>query len=201
MKNLILVLISVSSILGMEKLVTSPIPSSEKIGDVRYSMIPPPRFQEENPGWVLMDGREVKGTKYADLTGLDTIPDATNKFLRGMGGTYDAADGGLNGKKRTVGSFQGYATSKPISDFKTDSYSGEHFHHINQLARVAISGNGREKGEEFSTPGMIKNKDNVVSPHTDTDGLHEHTIGVGGDPETRPSNIAIYVYIKVDGIN
>ena len=56
------------------------------VGTIIHSMLTTTQFASEyGDNWVLADGRSVSGTKYALVTGLGTIPDMRDVFLRGKG--------------------------------------------------------------------------------------------------------------------
>jgi hypothetical protein len=169
------------------------------------------------PGWLLCNGAAYKSTTYPALyaailtswgNGTDdgdvntnfNVPDLMGRFLRGKdfnngrdpdrlsrtsirtgGATQDA-----------VGSLQGEATKKPITDFTTDS-PGNHSHGIPGMINYwdhpgCCSGAGRdawgpaqaEEGWWFSAAA----------------GAHTHTITGGGDNETRPKNANVNWIIK-----
>lgn len=76
------------------------------IGDVKYSVLEPDKFTRENgDGWVLMDGREIRGTDLWRLTGMEKLPDARGVFIRGMNIGRDHGNGDADGD-RQVGSSQ-----------------------------------------------------------------------------------------------
>lgn len=53
------------------------------IGTVIQSMLTETQIQNNyGPGWILMDGRSVSGSKYHTLTGNATIPDARGRYAR-----------------------------------------------------------------------------------------------------------------------
>ena len=133
-------------------------------------------------GWVLADGREVPGTKYARLVG-PRVPDLRGLFLRGINvGRADAfadPDG-----ERTPGSTQGDTTALPKDSFKTDT-QGQHNHGNKNVGNGAGRHlTGRHEGPAFGAP--------KIPP----DGSHRHEV-VGGDSETRSKNAAVFYYIRV----
>jgi hypothetical protein len=165
----------------------SPLLTSSdwSIGDIRYSMLPPTLFEEIHPGWVLMDGRTVKGSKYSDQTLIDTVPDAQNMFIRGMGGKYDSKNGA---RDRPIGSKQSFATAEPNNKYSiTIDTDGAHTH--DDWYYAVKSGRGVSGSS--------------ASPYNATrqtgGGNHSHSATIsGGDKETRPVNITAYTYIKIN---
>ncbi|MEM9258716.1 MAG: hypothetical protein AAGA62_03655 [Bacteroidota bacterium] len=56
---------------------------SGQVGDIKYSILRPDQFQQENGDcWVPMDGRSIAGTKLANVYGWTTLPQAGGQFLR-----------------------------------------------------------------------------------------------------------------------
>lgn len=61
----------------------------EAVGSIVSSMKDETAFQTaKGAGWVLADGRSVTGSRYANITGNNTIPDLRGLFLRH--GNYDS---------------------------------------------------------------------------------------------------------------
>lgn len=152
---------------------------NDKVGDIRYSMLPPTIFETENSGWVLMNGRDVEGSEFYRITGLAKIPDARNQFIRGMGGKFDKADGtDKDGEKRTVGSTQEYSTALPKNKFIY--WAAIHKHHY--------------RNKQLCDEGALKSEGDSFQH----DGYQAYDTFEGGDPETRPTNITLYTYIKIN---
>ena len=131
--------------------------------------------------WVLADGRSVAGSKYAAVTGHNTIPDLRGAYMRmaGANSTRSNWDGGL------LLSFQEDSTARPKNAFKADRI-GDH-RHRDGARSVQAKGGG-----DYQIPNGWDN------PHfTENAGAHEHTIS-GGDPETRPKSCAVNYFIKIN---
>ena len=83
-------------------------------------MLTEAQFQTEiGDSWVLMDGRDVSGSRYATLTGSNTIPDATGCFLRNAGG--DA--GAIGVLQNDATAVNGLGLSWSSANAETDSRS------------------------------------------------------------------------------
>lgn len=151
-----------------------------KIGDVKYSILSPDKFYLVNDSsWVLLDGRTFTETKLSssDLNPLtsDTLPDARGLFLRGVNkGRKD--NKGEVGKERVVGSYQ--------SDRIQDHYHG--IRTTNIEVPVVPKGNGKS----FLNDGEDGEYNNGKIIHTN----YREITG----EDTRPRNIALYIYIKVN---
>lgn len=146
------------------------------IGDVKYSLLNPDQFKAQNgKGWVLMDGSEIKGTDLANFVDIKNVPDARGVFIRGMNLQRDAEEGDPEGN-RSPGSLQ------------MDSFQGHgHVHEQSGGGEFApgtfqgVYGNDKYLSNRILEPSSIK---------------RFGTARFGS--ETRPKNIALYVYIKVN---
>lgn len=78
------------------------------VGDIRDSMLTEAEFQAQNGAqWVLMDGRNVAGSKYATLKGVSTIPDGRGVILRAK--NNGRSDGNQNPDgDSSLGTFQSH---------------------------------------------------------------------------------------------
>jgi len=120
----------------------------------------------------LLDGRELSGCKLYSITELDTIPNAQGVFIRAM----DTRDKNRKDTIRTVGSYQ-------------DDAFKQHFHGIQWTVK---------------DPEFIDGKWNNVFPklpngysHIESNSTSKGATPKGGS-ETRPKNITLYIYIKID---
>lgn len=156
------------------------------VGDIKYSIIPPSKIETTlGPGWVLMDGRDLKDTdKLRQLTHMQRIPDARGMFLRGMneGRSGDFAD--PTGNRQIL--------DQPQSDqFKEHNHGGGNHSHKTSIANGAQSQWGGyivRISETSANAGKFYEKD------TDSG----ETIRLEGGKETRPKNIAVYIYVKIN---
>ena len=204
MKHLIISVCAISLIvISAAFLIKKENTSKWSVGDVRISMIPPSKFKTQNPGWIEMNGDTVRNSKFAIAFRKDTVPtvpDATNKFIRGMGGYYDGVDVKLEGQKRKVGGIQTYSTKLPHNPFVgTTSSNGLHTHNLTLGTYEGANWKGQQHFG-FSRAPYYKG---TVTKTTDGDpkrGSHGHNVVInkGGDNETRPTNIALYIYIKIN---
>jgi hypothetical protein len=178
------------SFISTSSAVANPSTEGARIGDVRISVLPPAIFEEDNSGWVLMDGRNVEGSAYAERTLIDTVPNSKNRFIRGMGGTYNFADGeGLNGRPREVGSFQTFSTAEPTGGLSVTG--GNHVHPY----QLYYSDGTNTPAHVDPSPGEFGTYLSKTQ-ETSGEGGHSHTSG-DWDNETRPDNISLYFYIKI----
>jgi phage-related tail fiber protein len=108
------------------------------------------------------------------------LPDLRGQFMRG----WDDSAGVDSG--RIFGSSQTDSTALPNNPFGTDD-PGDHTHGYSILQYVAsITDDGPDQHSLY---------DSFTGATTGGGGAHEHTID-GGDPETRPINLALLACIK-----
>jgi len=144
---------------------------SGNIGDVKYSVLEPAKFMDQNPGWVLLDGgasqqsRDLfqKSALHLQLK-FPALPDARGVFIRAMNLGRGSADGDPEGDA-AVGRYQG-------DQLKLHSHG------------ISIAVTNDEKGTQVR--GGVEDRNLSAG----------QTASVGGN-ETRPRNIALYVYVKI----
>jgi len=148
------------------------------IGDIKYSVIDPVTFTEQHPGWILLAGQEIaKSTKLGGI-GITKLPDARGVFLRGVHLNRDDGKGDADGGKRESLSYQ-------TDDFKSHNHGGgNHVHHW--IGSVTLDTWGANAGIGGNNCGP---KD---TPSSGT------IINTEGGIETRPQNISVYIYIKIN---
>ena len=166
------------------------------VGDIKQSVLTEPQFKSlldatEQLKWVLADGRDVTGSKYAQLTSKNTVPDLRGAFLRMAG--QNAGNTSWNGG--TLNAWQEDSTARPKTAFTTDS-SGNHSHSFQRNAGV-FSGDTRYGDATFS-PINAAGGGSAVNNGINGAGNHAHTVTGGGDIETRPKNYGINFFIKVN---
>lgn len=141
-----------------------------ELGTVQYSILDPAAFNDQNgAGWVLMDGRDISETDLCVRANVCSVPDARGVFIRGLNMNRAAAQGDPRGNSRQVGSYQDDAFEK-------------HNHSITWNNHRSGMGTRNANGPK-TQPG---------------DRLQRNTSFAGEGTETRPKNIALYTYIKVN---
>jgi|GEM_PF-6785517 len=175
------------------------------IGTVVYSILPPNKFAKETVGeWVLLEGQAYQENwKLKDIAGASTntrLPNAKTQFIRSWGES-----------KRSVGSLQTWTTAKPRSPFKVTGKTttdGKHKHLLRYRKRYdynahgyGLHGWGGIFAMNWNSDAMTK-EDGKPKQYSFTDGGHNHDISgevkTGGDTETRPDNLSLYMYIRVN---
>ncbi|MBK9337186.1 MAG: hypothetical protein IPM98_11675 [Lewinellaceae bacterium] len=160
---------------------------SGALGDVKYSVLPPAQFVLENGTcWVPMNGDPLPmGTKL--LTYLPTwtnLPDAGGAFVRAQ----EFPGGATRDPERN--STTAIATVQ-LDEFKSHTHemenAGSHDHTMG--VRGFQDADPGKEGVDGSGDG---------SKSTDSAGIHKHTINPAGGLETRPVNINLWVYIRIN---
>ena len=162
---------------------------SSALGDVVYSILPPELFELTHTGrWVLLDGADLASDSALylflekegrlDILSKDAGPvklfDARGMFVRGVNLARDPNEGDPAGASRAAGSTQ------------TDQV-GRHRHNATVFVRSQRTG--------------LASQDRFTAPRWDGDGLRNQTgysdTASATDTETRPKNIALYIYVKI----
>ncbi len=180
------------------------------VGTVMQSILSLAQFQSEmGTNWVLMDGADVTGSALATLTGNNTLPDATGRFLRSAGGSAAA-----------LAVQQTQATAKNglgLSWYSTNIYTnttGSHWHY--GVSASVGSGTIVDSGylaREWTGGGDVRNYTLVKGNNTPTrgksnsSGNHNHYFNKNNmnsnqswssDSETRPLNLTVNTFIKIN---
>lgn len=148
---------------------------STPVGTIVSSVLPPEKLYTITTLWVPADGRSIdQNTKYAQLTNKSNVPDLRGLFVRGLNAFERdgfRSDGFADPEvNRVVGSVQ-----------KAETQS--HTHNVPKAM-------GGFKNTGFDMFGAGKG------------GVENPKFGTVSDPhggaETRPNNIALYYYIRIN---
>jgi hypothetical protein len=150
------------------------------VGMIVQSLLPPIQFQNyAGKKWIPADGRKIKKTSlYAILTGKNRVPDLRGMFLRGLN-TFDE-DTRNDGKEDPDGS------NRTPGNYQDDSYA-KHIHKmgVNGADTTTMVGNGATQRLAHFNPGAYGA------------GAPKQTHEAGDGKETRPKNVAVYYYVKI----
>lgn len=143
-----------------------------QIGEIKTSLLEPDEFTSlYGNSWILMDGRDVSKSMFATLTGMTNVPDARGKFLR-------MSNNGASGTNYDP------ETSRTLGSFQKDSFK-KHNHEKVYNGHHPQGSNGSKNNTNLMIKGGTSSQGNRF-------GLHPN----GGD-ETRPKNILVNYYIKI----
>lgn len=160
------------------------------VGTVLDSLLTEAQFQAlMGTTWILMDSRSVAGSMYAAITGASTMTDARGQFRRTK--NNGRADGLQDpGGDRALGNYQTHATAKnglAISE-------SPHSHAVRDgSGRTPGLGGGSITAYGGNIMGATVGGDVLV-----TLGATTGTTLSAGDAETRPRNIVVNTFVKIN---
>ncbi|MFL0147952.1 hypothetical protein V2598_06430 [Tenacibaculum maritimum] len=184
------------------------------VGTVVYSILPPNFFESENPGWVLLDGRKIDDESKLSLminsfskNKIKNLPNSLGVFIR----SSNFKNTGLDPDSlRVIGSYQDDATKLSNSPMNSSGIAKDSLSSHEHKALLYTSPAKRGNIHDYSTSKFIYTESNK-SPFRysktskiimNKNGEHNHYVQTivdsGGDVETRPKNISLYSYIKVN---
>jgi len=198
----------------LDETVDAAIANYFAVGSVQQSMLSEVQFQNElGTTWVIMDGRNVAGSRYEAITGNSNIPNAFGRFFRMTGGAQAAplgqaqAEGtAVNGLTNQSSGVSGTAAGQGGGATTSGGRSNAHTHTIPTILSgdVFQAGTGRQaygSGAGLSTAGETTDHSHSVPAHTHSSSSVSGTASaqfMTGDGETRPVNIAFNYFIKID---
>jgi len=143
--------------------------SVSSVGDITHSVLSETQFQAlRGLDWVLCDGRSVAGSKLADEFGFANVPDARGQFLRGKN------NGRADGQENPDGEV-GLGTQQ------TDEINS----HGHAFPWGSTAGSSGKMGSSFQHNGT-------------TPFPNANQVAVTGGNETRPKNITVNIFIKIN---
>lgn len=171
------------------------------VGDVRTSLLTEASFQSRNGTcWVLMKGQNVSTSVYAQVSGKNTLPNAEGRFLRNIGGNAPA-----------LGETQQQEMLSHTHLQNAHTHGQDAHNHIGGHARAVgyayndqapwgtwQPGAGRVSAE---AGGNYNRGFAYTSPSTPA--IH-NTAAVNqnyGGAETRPDNLGVNLFIKINNCN
>lgn len=174
------------------------------VGDVAWSLLPEALFKEQHGDcWELMRGQAIPSdSPLAQLSGLSAVPNAYGKFIRGHDNRSPSE--GRQDPDRSfstpVGTYQAESLKRHLHEVEdpghTHSYSEKHAQ--SDIAHEDNSGDFNVCRGDFDAESAAH-----PDPTTPEDG-HDTalattgiTVNPSGSGETRPQNIAVYMYMRV----
>lgn len=181
--------------------VAQKVVCSGAVGDVKYSILNPTQFAAENGDcWVPMDGRSLETTdKLRMITGRSSVPNGGGLFIRAQDFSNSNQDPDRD-HNSMIADFQGDGNKSHSHSMNS---AGGHNHSVYYDSGGGGSGGGVnpmfwftdiDDGGTFHTTGAIANGSAV----TDSNGSHTHTIINDGISESRPKNMNMWVYIRIN---
>lgn len=164
--------------------VAQKVVCSGAVGDVKYSILEPEKFAEVNGDcWVPMDGRSLaQGDVLRQLTGMASLPNGGGLFVRAQ----DFANSDNDPDRDS---------NSPVATLQGDNFKA-HNHSItdpghNHSGGAFWPGGGPEQEQS----GSAENRTTFTSTGLSTTGI---TINDTGGAETRPKNLNLWVYIRIN---
>jgi hypothetical protein len=138
-----------------------------------------PRGCHQNSTYAPCDGRAISGSRLANATDRNQVPDLRGQFIRGLNSFHlegqpeiDPSKSDPDGLNRKVGSYQ----SDLLANHLHSANSNSGFAHVGGPGMGMQSNEGQEF--QFITPSI--------------------SVDAFGGAETRPKNVTVYFYIKIN---
>ena len=172
---------------------------SGAVGDVKYSILNPTQFAAVNGDcWVPMDGRGMTGSKLATILGSNTLPDISGAFVRSQEFAGKADRDPERTSSSTIATLQD-ESFKSHNHGGSTSNDGQHNHGFSDTVpdvyqwnvSNAVTGNSKSTYLNEQNP---KNDSDV----TDLSTNHTHAVYSDGGSETRPKNLNLWTYIRIN---
>ena len=164
---------------------------SGALGDVKYSILNPAKFAEENGDcWVPMDGRSIAGSLLAAALGVNNVPDAGGLFIRSQEFPGSPNNDPERDSNTPIGSVQGDDV-KPHNH--TMNNTGGHNHGYDYFVASGPTNLGNQA--DFTN---VRYGIGWEGRATSWAGDHTHQINNNSGTETRPKNLNLWTYIRIN---
>lgn len=176
------------------------------IGTIIQAFLSEPQLQKQmGAGWVLCDGRSVVGSNYHQLGIGGNVPDCRGRFLRTFG-PHTSSLGSTQEEGTAVNGLE-VATAK-LSDVSGkpnfqvnwdgagdwDDERSPDFHNGWKRVTVVQDATGVKSRVDIGSVG-----EPFVTQFAETVHTHDITVRLGSsDTETRPKNISVNTFVKVN---
>jgi hypothetical protein len=149
----------------------------------------PPQFDATKSSWVLADGRDVSGSRFAKVSLTSRVPDLRGLFLRGLNLGRGDSFADPDGTNRQAGDYQldEIRAHEHPAESRTTIFPNPHSH----TTRVP---GGNDSSGAPGHQGLVPEASSAVSLSAVTTTV----VGATGGKETRPRNAAVYYYIKIN---
>ena len=183
--------------------VAQKVVCSGAVGDVKYSVLDPTEFALRNGDcWVPMNGGALQpGDSLRVIKGWTNLPDAGGLFFRAQEFSTSPNNDPDRTSATTIATIQ---QDEIRSHNHTMGTAGAHTHTVTLGHNRDDEGGGGGPDDwsfnDGSDDGNRPPKDiSTVPGHSvSTNGDHTHTINTTGGNETRPKNLNLWVYIRIN---
>ena len=147
--------------------------------------------------WAPADGRPVADSSFGRLAGIANVPDLRGVFARGLN-KFDPREGQpvsadqKDPDVRQVASFQGDLFKSHSHGGSTGTDAPDHTHNI-----VGYKYNVNYGGDNTSE-NLTVAENNFKAATSGASTRHTHSISAEGGTETRPKNVALYYYVRIN---
>ncbi len=180
---------------------------SGAVGDVKYSILNPTEFAKVNGNcWIPMDGRSISGSKLTQH-GVSSIPNAGGLFLRAQEFSNSSDNDPDRNSNSSIATVQS-------DDFKKHNHGSIQDRYISKVetkkdptnygaGTIDVPAGGSWTSQVSGSPGYLWTGDNDDGGG-DTYGIDfygtnaSHSTSDTGHTETRPKNINLYIYIRIN---
>jgi hypothetical protein len=164
---------------------------SGAVGDVKYSILNPTQFAQANGAcWVPMDGRALAVTdQLRSQFGWTNVPDAGGLFMRAQEFSTSPDRDASRTSASPIGAFQDQAVQTHGHNVSDPG----HGHTFNDTYRDQGGTSYDIAGGQRFSGGLTSSSDNTSN---DATGISIPSSGNG--PETRPRNINLWAYIRIN---
>lgn len=159
------------------------------VGTVIESMLTEAQFQAiVGEGWILSDGRSTPGSLYSILTGFTNVPDLGGVFLRGKNNGRPAFDGII-----------AHGTGNPDGELALGTYQEmtpeRHPHNAGRGTQIIDLTDPSHPVPSFPPIGTIEKR---TSREYELQNPRSGFTGITGGDETRPNNITVNRFIRIN---
>jgi hypothetical protein len=146
-----------------------------------------PRGCHQNSTYAPCDGRTINGSKLANLTDRNQVPDLRGQFIRGLNSFHLEGQPELNPLKSDPDGL-----NRKVGDYQPDGIIA-HNHPAHGRINGSLSGSNNshdveEGGDKFNSDPNLADHDVQVTVNNNEGGL----------VETRPKNVSVNFYIKIN---
>jgi hypothetical protein len=204
---------------------TNPISTALPIGSIIQSFLDKDSFQGlYGANWALCNGQEFEGPELKELTGWKILPDLSGKFLRSAGGSAGeigveqagktavnglfntkstVTSGSVTSKVRFSGKYTGYEDYAHSND-SVAAFVDKPMYWVNLYGRresaLSAAGSGvspQQIGyQDLEHTHYLSSQNSTVD--TKISGQEAAAQPLDGDEETRPVNVAVNTYIRIN---
>lgn len=175
-------------------------PEDLGIGEIKQAVMSLTEWQDlHGTGWVLCDGTTYTNSVYHRVTGSAIIPDfmTSGKFMRSaLTDVVGGSAGQVGSSEADATAINGLSVNNGGSHNHTGStgLAGQHSHTYTNSGVGANAASGSSYSAQIAADNTSTVADHVHAIPTQAD--HGH--GLSGDLETKPTNINVNYFIKIN---